>query len=97
MAELSDAFLCLPGGLGTLEEIIEVWSWRQIGFNNDPIGFLNICGFWTPFIESLNKLVETGFVRRDAMDDAVVAETLDDALEGLAARVGTILGDKLQR
>lgn len=44
MAELADAFLGLPGGLGTLEEIIEVWSWRPIGFNDDPVGLLNING-----------------------------------------------------
>ncbi|MFT4165263.1 MAG: TIGR00730 family Rossman fold protein [Microlunatus sp.] len=88
MAEYSDAFLCLPGGLGTLEEIFEVWSWRQIGFNDDPVGFLNVDGFWTPLLEALDGLVTAGFVRREVIEDLVVADNLDDALVGLATRAG---------
>lgn len=95
MAEYADAFLCLPGGIGTLEEIIEVWSWRQIGFNDDPVGFLNVGGFWTPMLAALQGLVDAGFVRQDVMDDVVVAETLDEALVGLAARAGAEFVDKL--
>jgi len=89
MAELADAFLCLPGGLGTLEEIVEVWSWRQIGFNDDPVGFLDVGGFWTPLLDALAGLVDAGFVRQEVLDDVVVAEGLDEALAGLAARIGT--------
>ena len=88
MAEYADAFLCLPGGLGTLEEIFEVWSWRQIGFNDDPVGFLNVDGFWTPLLAALDGLVAAGFVRREVIEDLVVADNLDDALAGLAARAG---------
>ncbi|MBZ5740010.1 TIGR00730 family Rossman fold protein [Nocardioides mangrovi] len=86
MADLADAFLCLPGGLGTLEEIVEVWSWRHIGFNDDPVGFLNPGGFWTPLLEALDGLVGAGFVRREVLDDVVVAADLAAALAGLAAR-----------
>lgn len=93
MAEYADAFLCLPGGLGTLEEIFEVWSWRQIGFNDDPVGFLNVDGFWTPLLKALDGLVDAGFVRRGVIEDLVVADNLDDALAGLAARAG--LGDSM--
>lgn len=93
MAQYADAFLCLPGGLGTLEEIFEVWSWRQIGFNDDPVGFLNVDGFWTPLLTALDGLVAAGFVRREVIEDLVVADNLDDALVGLAARAG--LGDRL--
>ncbi|MFC7496394.1 MULTISPECIES: TIGR00730 family Rossman fold protein [unclassified Nocardioides] len=88
MADYADAFLCLPGGIGTLEEIVEVWSWRHIGFNDDPVGFLDVGGFWTPLLAALQGLVDAGFVRQEVMDDVVVAGTLDEALEGLAARVG---------
>jgi uncharacterized protein (TIGR00730 family) len=95
MAEYADAFLCLPGGLGTLEEIFEVWSWRQIDFLDDPVGFLNVAGFWDPLLGVLAGLVEAGFVRAEVIDDLVVAGTLDDALAGLSARVGTRLPDKL--
>jgi uncharacterized protein (TIGR00730 family) len=96
MAEFADAFLCLPGGLGTLEEIVEVWSWRQIGFNDDPVGFLNLDGFWTPLLGALDGLVDAGFVRREVIDDLVVADNLDDALTALAARAGARFGDKLR-
>ena len=95
MAEYADAFLCLPGGLGTLEEIFEVWSWRQIDFLDDPVGFLNVSGFWDPLLAALRGLVDAGFVRADVIDDLVVAGTLDDALTRLAARVGTQLPRKL--
>jgi uncharacterized protein (TIGR00730 family) len=87
MADLADAFLCLPGGLGTLEEIIEVWSWRHIGFNDDPVGFLNLGGLWTPFLEALDGLVDAGFIRREVLDDVVVADDLDAALSGLTDRL----------
>jgi len=97
MAELADAFLGLPGGLGTLEEIIEVWSWRPIGFNDGPVGLLNIKGFWTPLLEALERLVDAGFVRREVMDDLVVADTLTEALEGLDQRMNVTFGDKLGR
>ncbi len=60
MADLADAFLCLPGGLGTLEEVVEVWSWRSIGFNDDPVAFLDLGGVWTPFLQSLEGLVTAG-------------------------------------
>ncbi|GAB2984182.1 LOG family protein [Nocardioides montaniterrae] len=88
MADLADAFLTLPGGLGTLEEIVEVWSWRYIGFNSDPVAFLDVGGFWKPFLASLDGLVAAGFVRPGVMEDVVVAETLRDALAGLEARAG---------
>ncbi|MFS3128591.1 TIGR00730 family Rossman fold protein [Nocardioides sp. Bht2] len=96
MAALADAFLCLPGGLGTLEEIIEVWSWRQLGFNDDPVGFLNISGIWTPLLAALENLVTAGFIRRELLDDVVVADDLESALTGLTSRLGVVLGDKLR-
>lgn len=96
MAEHADAFLCLPGGLGTLEEIFEVWSWRQLDNLDDPVGFLNTAGFWDPLLASLRGLVDAGFVRPEVLDDLVVADTLDGALDGLSVRVGTRLPDKLR-
>lgn len=95
MAELADAFLALPGGLGTLEEIVEVWSWRQVGLNDDPIGFLDLGGLWTPFLDAMAGLAAAGFLRREVLADAVVATDLDAALAGLAGRRGARLGDKL--
>lgn len=97
MAEHADAFLCLPGGLGTLEEIFEVWSWRQIGLFDDPVGFLNVKGFWNTLLSSLRELADAGFVHGDLLADLVVADSLDDALAGLDARIGTRLRDKLDQ
>ncbi|HEX7740788.1 MAG TPA: TIGR00730 family Rossman fold protein [Marmoricola sp.] len=96
MAQHADAFLGLPGGLGTLEEITEVWSWRQIGFNDDPVGLLDVGGFWRPLLDALQGMVNAEFLRQDVLDDLVVADTLDDALAGLATRVDVEFVDKLR-
>lgn len=87
MGAEADAFLCLPGGLGTLEEIFEVWSWRQLGYLDDPVGFLDVAGFWGPLLTSLHGLVDAGFVPPAILDDLVVAGTLDEALTGFETRL----------
>jgi uncharacterized protein (TIGR00730 family) len=94
MAELADAFLTLPGGLGTLEEVVEVWSWRHIGFNDGPVAFLNLGGVWTPLLTAMHGLVDAGFIRPAVLDDVVVAEDLDSALTGLTARLRDRSGDQ---
>jgi uncharacterized protein (TIGR00730 family) len=63
MAQLSDAFLALPGGIGTLEEIIEVFTWSQIGFHDKPCGFLNTGGYYDRLFTFLDQMVEEGFLR----------------------------------
>ncbi|MBA4086075.1 MAG: TIGR00730 family Rossman fold protein [Kytococcus sp.] len=90
MADLTSAFLALPGGMGTLEEIFEVWTWRQIGLLDKPVGFLDVDGFWTPLLDSLRGISQAGFMSPASLDDIVVAPDLDSALEELEARgVGT--------
>lgn len=63
MAELSDAFIALPGGLGTLEELFEVWTWGQLGYHDKPLGLLDVNGFYSKLSHFLDHLVEEGFVR----------------------------------
>lgn len=63
MASLSDAFVALPGGLGTLEEIFEVWTWAQLGIHAKPVAFLDVGGFYTPLLEFLDRGVDAGFIR----------------------------------
>src|SRR5438105_15193341 len=63
MASLADGFIALPGGLGTLEEIFEVWTWAQLGIHRKPLGFLDVLGFYTPLLSSLDRAVDAGFVR----------------------------------
>lgn len=62
MAELSDAFIALPGGIGTLEEIFDVWTWTQLGIHSKPIGFLNVSGFFDGLSAFLDSLVTEGFL-----------------------------------
>jgi uncharacterized protein (TIGR00730 family) len=62
MADCADAFIALPGGLGTLEELFEVWTWRQLGFHDKPIGLLNVGGFFDPLLHFLDHAIEAGFL-----------------------------------
>lgn len=61
MAERADAFVALPGGIGTLEELFEVWTWRHIGYHDQPIGLLNVDGFYDPLLAFLARTQEAGF------------------------------------
>jgi uncharacterized protein (TIGR00730 family) len=87
MAERADAFLTLPGGLGTLEELFEVWTWQTLALHAKPIGLLNADGFWDPLVETLHRLADNEFMSRSTVDGLVVAPDLDSALAGLDAQV----------
>jgi uncharacterized protein (TIGR00730 family) len=63
MAELSDGFVALPGGIGTLEEFFEIWTWAQLGMHDKPCGLLNIAGYFDPLLEFLDRAVAEKFVR----------------------------------
>jgi uncharacterized protein (TIGR00730 family) len=63
MAELSDGFVALPGGIGTLEEFFEIWTWGQLGMHSKPCGLLNVAGYFDPLLEFLDHAVEQKFVR----------------------------------
>jgi uncharacterized protein (TIGR00730 family) len=62
MAERSDAFLALPGGIGTFEELFEVWTWRQLGYHDKPVGLLNVDGYYDALLGFLEQTVTQGFV-----------------------------------
>ncbi|WP_028240671.1 LOG family protein [Stutzerimonas azotifigens] len=79
MAELSEAFIALPGGLGTLEELFEVWTWGQLGYHGKPLGLLDVNDFYGKLAHFLDHLVDEGFVRerhRAMLQRADSAETL---------------------
>ena len=84
MASLSDGFLALPGGLGTLEELAEVASWAQLGLHAKPIGLLGSAGYWDALLGWLDHAVAEGFLSPDSR--AVLR--LDPDLEALLARFG---------
>ncbi|MBO6674984.1 MAG: TIGR00730 family Rossman fold protein [Rhizobiales bacterium] len=90
MAELSDGFVNLPGGTGTLEEMFEVWTWGQLGFHDKPIGVLNVRGFYDPLMTFLDHQRDEGFVKpglRDTLLSADSPGTLLDAMEAYEAPV----------
>ena len=62
MAERSDAFVALPGGIGTFEELFEVWTWRQLGYHDKPIGLLNVAGYYDALLVFLQQSVQNGFM-----------------------------------
>ncbi len=62
MAECSDAFLALPGGIGTFEELFEVWSWRQLGYHDKPLGLLNVAGYYDALLGFLKQSAAQGFM-----------------------------------
>lgn len=80
MAKRADAFLALPGGLGTLEELFEIWTWGTLGLHSKPIGLLNHGGFWDPLLATLQRIADAGFVDHRVVDGLVVGSTLDDVL-----------------
>jgi uncharacterized protein (TIGR00730 family) len=81
MFERADAFVALPGGVGTLEEIIEIMTWAQLGRHGKPIVFANINGFWNPLLELLDHMREEGFIRPDMPITYKVADTVEDILK----------------
>jgi uncharacterized protein (TIGR00730 family) len=79
MAELADGFIAMPGGIGTLEELFEVFTWSQLGFHDKPIGLLNVDGFYDGLIGFLRHVVAQGFLK-EAQADLLVCESLPEAL-----------------
>ena len=82
MADLSDAFIALPGGVGTLEEIFEVWTWGQLGYHKKPCGFLNIDGYYDHLIRFLDHQTDQGFTK-DVMRDMVQIAGTPEEMVGL--------------
>ena len=80
MADLSDGIIALPGGCGTLEELLEIITWKQLGLYLNPIVILNINGFFDPLLEMLEKAIDENFMRRQHGDIWTVAQTPEVAV-----------------
>jgi uncharacterized protein (TIGR00730 family) len=89
MAEHADAFLALPGGIGTLEEFFEVWTWRQLGYHDKPIGLLNRDGFYDSLLTFLNSAVKTGFMNEWQMELICTGSDAELLLQELVQAAGT--------
>lgn len=83
MFEKADAFVALPGGIGTLEELVEQMTWAQLGRHEKPVLLANIEGFWDPLIRLLDQMRRSGFIRSDLEVSCVVASRAEDIVPKL--------------
>lgn len=78
MVDRSQAFVILPGGLGTLDEFFELITWKQLGLHDKPIVVVNMGGYWTKLLECIDNIANVGFMRQEDKDLFVVVESVDD-------------------
>ncbi|MHA6718376.1 LOG family protein [Sphingomonas sp. RS6] len=95
--ELADGFVNLPGGTGTMDELWEAMSWAQLGYHRDPIGLLNIAGYYDKLVAFWHHMGETGFVRPQHRDLLIVDATIDGLLAKMAAAQPTVPIAQMQR
>jgi len=88
MVDHSDAFLVLPGGVGTLDETCEIMTWRQLGIHDKPIIILNTKGYWNPFITMINHIIDQGFMRPEDVNVYAIVETIDQVIPALEKAPG---------
>lgn len=96
MARQSDAFIALPGGYGTLEELLEVITWAQLGIHNKPVGLLNVDGYYDSLLSFIDKAVDEGFITPAARHIIVSAQTPHDLLSKLEEYVPVHDGSSLK-
>lgn len=88
MAEQADAFVALPGGIGTLEEFFEAWTWRQLGYHGKPVGLLNLNGYYDSLLAFLRGSVAQDFMAPWQMDLIRTGDTVPELLAGLVQDAG---------
>ena len=81
MTDLADAFLALPGGIGTLDELFEAWSWNVLGYHAKPFCLLNVGGFWDGLIQFMDHATANGFLSASRRKQLLVSATPEEALE----------------
>jgi len=85
MAELSEAVIALPGGSGTLDELFELFTWKQLGLHRKPLGLLDVAGYWRPLLAFLEHAVNERFLRAEYLEDLQVARDAGALVDLLAA------------
>ncbi len=83
MADLADAFIVLPGGLGTLDELVEILTWKQLSLIDKPVAVLNIMGYFNPFISLLQQMISEGFLKQDSLDEMRICDNPKDLFASL--------------
>ena len=89
MTDLADAFLALPGGIGTLDELFEAWSWNVLGYHAKPFCLLNVDGFWDGLITFIDHATASGFLSERRRSQLLVASTPEEALKLLDEAAAT--------
>lgn len=95
MAELSDGFLTLPGGLGTLDELFESWTWAVLGYHDKPVGLLDGDGYWAPLLTLIEHAMGEGFVAAAHRDRLEVGDDPDELVGRLLTRDDPAVGPRL--
>lgn len=83
MADLSDAFLAIPGGIGTLDELIEILTWKQLGYHDKSIGLLNANGLFDEFISLLQKMESEGFLDQKTINHLTISDSVEELMPQL--------------
>jgi hypothetical protein len=91
MTELTDAFVALPGGIGTFDELFEAWTWNALGYHAKPFALLNVAGFWDGMVGFLDHATQSGFMSVTRREQLIVAAEIGEVIDKLdaAAKVGT--------
>ena len=95
MYSLSQGFIAMPGGIGTMEEILEIFTWRQLGYTKANVGLYNVGGYWDSFLDMLDKAVTEGFLSPEVRN-ALIVEDNPEILLGRMEKEETSLPDKLK-
>lgn len=83
MAELSDGFIAMPGGVGTLEELFEVWTWAQLGYHDKPCALFNVNGFYDGLSAFLSHVVNQAFLREEHRNMVIVQNSVEALLQSI--------------
>jgi len=97
MAEHTHAFIALPGGIGTFEELFEVWSWRHLGYHQRPLGVLDVAGYYQPLLTMMRQAERDGFVTAEQLAMVTLHESPDALLDAIAALAAPGASEDLRR
>jgi len=89
MTDLTDAFVCLPGGIGTLDELFEAWTWNALGYHAKPLALLNVSGFWDEMAGFLDHVAASGFLSPARRAQLLVADGIGEAIDMLDAALAS--------
>ena len=95
MAERADAFVALPGGIGTFEELFEVWTWKQLGYHDKPLGLLNVAGYYDMLLSFMSQSVTQGFLNDWQLEMLSVDASVDKLLPQLIQDAGLAPGGRM--